>query len=113
MDGIRFKPITREEAATILSVSLRAIDHYVAVGILPAPISLGGRRKYWLPDVFYSSVRERLTSSAPSMTHLPTEQPVRVSSPVVRSRRRRSRIDSGSDRARSKTKSRLRKLNRR
>ena len=49
-----FKPITREAAAELLSVSLRAIDYYIERGLLPAPISLGGRRRYWHPDVFYA-----------------------------------------------------------
>lgn len=48
-----FTPVTREEAARILSVSLGTLDAMIEAGELPAPRSLGGRRLYWHPDVFY------------------------------------------------------------
>src|SRR5262245_37064749 len=49
-----FEPITREEAAGILKVSLSTLDNMVAAAVMPAPCSIpGSRRKYWHPDIFY------------------------------------------------------------
>lgn len=58
-----FKPITREEAAGILSVSLTTLDELVRAGALPAPRALGGQRRlYWHPEVFYSHLHRALTT---------------------------------------------------
>lgn len=48
-----FQPITKEQAAEILGVSIRSIENYVSEGEMPAPAHLG-RRVYWHPDIFYS-----------------------------------------------------------
>ena len=64
-----FKPITREEAATILSVSLSTLDNMITSGVMPEPRTIGGsRRKYWHPDVFYPWLDQQLRSEplAPS-----------------------------------------------
>ena len=63
-----FRPIAREAAAELLSVSLRAIDYYIEQGLLPPPISLGGRRRYWHPDAFYEHLHAILRGpkSAPN-----------------------------------------------
>ena len=61
-----FKPITREEAAGILSVSLTTLDELVKGGALPAPRALGGQRRlYWHPEVFYSHLHRALTTEEP------------------------------------------------
>jgi DNA-binding transcriptional MerR regulator len=61
-----FKPVTREDGARILSVSLATLDHLIETGVLPPPRSLGGgRRVYWHPDVFYGRLDELLRSGTP------------------------------------------------
>lgn len=68
-----FKPITREEAAGILSVSLTTLDELVKAGALPAPRALGGQRRlYWHPAVFYSHLDRALTTESPDT--LPMKQ---------------------------------------
>lgn len=49
-----FKPITRENAADILGVSIRTIDNFIRDGQMPTPATLGlSRRVYWHPEIFY------------------------------------------------------------
>ena len=48
-----FIPLTREAAAKVLDISLSSLDKMIADGVMPAPRTLGGRRLYWHPDVFY------------------------------------------------------------
>ncbi|WP_250473101.1 helix-turn-helix domain-containing protein [Caballeronia sp. GAFFF1] len=59
MSTTPFTPITKENAAQILSVSVRTIDHYVQDGRMPAPVHLG-RRAYWHPEVFYAWLHRAL-----------------------------------------------------
>jgi hypothetical protein len=57
MSSAPFKPITREQAAEILSVSLTTLDAMITSGVLPPPRQLGDCRKlYWHPDVFYAAL---------------------------------------------------------
>ena len=58
-----FKPITKEAAAEILSVSVRTIENWVSAGTLPVPASIGGRR-YWHPQVFYGWLGQSLAIHA-------------------------------------------------
>ncbi len=61
MSTAPFKPITREQAAEILSVSLSTLDAMIASGVLPPPRPLGDCRKlYWHPDVFYGALHRLL-----------------------------------------------------
>ncbi len=56
-----FTPITREDAARILSVSVTTIEHMIVTGVLPLPRTLGNQRRlYWHPDVFYSALNRLL-----------------------------------------------------
>lgn len=56
-----FTPITREQAAAILSVSLSTLDAMIAAESIPEPRALpGGRRKYWHPDIFYTWLDQQL-----------------------------------------------------
>jgi hypothetical protein len=55
-----FTPLTREDLARILSVSLSKLDQMIESGILPRPRTLGGRRQYWHPDVFYAHLDQLL-----------------------------------------------------
>lgn len=52
--------ITRQQAATLLDVSLRTISNHIRAGVLPPPQSLGGRRVYWKSDIFWAAVNGRL-----------------------------------------------------
>lgn len=54
-----YQPITKEDAARILSVSKRTIDNWLADGTIVQPKSIG-RRLYWHPDAFYQWLDERL-----------------------------------------------------
>ncbi len=57
----RFTPLTKEDVADVLGVSLRTIENWVASEVFPAPASIGGR-VFWHPDVFYSWLDHRLRS---------------------------------------------------
>lgn len=68
-----YKPITKESAAEILSVSKRTIDNWLADGTIVEPSTIG-RRVYWHPDVFYAWLNERLgirTASEPTTNERP------------------------------------------
>lgn len=52
--------ITRQQAATLLDVSLRTISNHIRAGLLPPPQSLGGRRVYWKSDIFWAAINGRL-----------------------------------------------------
>jgi hypothetical protein len=69
-----FKPITREQAAGILDISLTTLDALITSKVLPAPRQLGECRKvYWHPDVFYGALHHRLAVH-PAATALPTSE---------------------------------------
>jgi excisionase family DNA binding protein len=104
-----FRPITREEAANILKVSLSTLDNIVAAGVMPAPRSIpGSRRKYWHPEVFYpwlnQQLRPQTSVDAPaSAAALPTPG---------KPQGRRSAAPTGiADRARARNAQRLKELN--
>ncbi|MFX1734998.1 hypothetical protein PXJ20_00010 [Paraburkholderia sp. A1RI_3L] len=87
MSTTPFTPITKENAAHILSVSVRTVDHYVQDGRMPAPVHLG-RRAYWHPDVFYGWLHQALgipcartdvaEQNAPAATTQPAEAAIRT-----------------------------------
>jgi hypothetical protein len=62
MSVLPLTPVTREDAARILSVSLSKLDEMIEDGILPPPRTLGGRRLYWHPHIFYSRLDQLLRS---------------------------------------------------
>jgi excisionase family DNA binding protein len=90
MSTTPFTPITKEDAAQILSVSVRTIDHYVQDGRMPAPRHLG-RRAYWHPDAFYAwlhralgapdAVADALKDVLPVCTPQPDEAAMPIASP--------------------------------
>lgn len=55
-----FKPLTKDDIADVLGVSLRTIENWVNDGTVPAPKRLGNR-VYWHPIVFYGWLEQRLT----------------------------------------------------
>jgi excisionase family DNA binding protein len=120
-----FKPITREQAADILSVSLSTLDTMIDSGALPAPRPLGGRRRlYWHPAVFYGHLGRKLMagepdipqpvpktdappSSAPADTAPAPAHP--VEDPVEAAPQKKRKRESG--RARARQAARMKKLN--
>lgn len=56
-----FKPLTKDDIADVLGVSIRTIENWVSDETLPAPKKLGNR-VYWHPNVFYTWLEHRLTS---------------------------------------------------
>lgn len=58
-----FKPLTKDDLADVLGVSIRTIENWVNDGTLPAPSKLGNR-VYWHPNTFYSWLDHRLTAGA-------------------------------------------------
>lgn len=47
-----FKPLTKENVAEVLGISLRTVENWVNDGTLIAPRKLGNR-VYWHPSAFY------------------------------------------------------------
>lgn len=58
-----FKPMSKNDVADVLGVSLRTIENWVNDGSLPAPSKLGNRC-YWHPTVFYAWLERRLVGDA-------------------------------------------------
>jgi predicted DNA-binding transcriptional regulator AlpA len=58
-----FKPLSKEDLANVLGVSIRTIENWVNEGILPAPTKLGNR-VYWHPNSFYAWLDRRLSADA-------------------------------------------------
>lgn len=105
-----FKPLTREDAADILGVSLGTLDKLIASGTLPAPRTIGGcRRQYWHPDCFYAWLDQQLRAD-------PQTETTEIASTDTSGRRSFGRKASPamglSVRARARDAERLAKLNR-
>lgn len=60
---IEFKPLTKEDVADVLGVSLRTVDNWVNDGTLIAPRKIGNR-VYWHPRTFYAWLDQTLSASA-------------------------------------------------
>jgi len=58
-----FKPLSKEDLADVLGVSIRTIENWVNEGTLPAPTKLGNR-VYWHPNTFYTWLDLRLSAEA-------------------------------------------------
>lgn len=56
-----FKPMTKDDVAEVLGLSLRTVENWVNDGTFPLPKKLGNR-VYWHPDVFYSWLERCLTT---------------------------------------------------
>ena len=60
-----FKPLSKNDVADVLGVSVRTLENWVNEGNLPAPAKLGNRC-YWHPKTFYAWLERRLLDgSAP------------------------------------------------
>ncbi len=82
---VPYVPITKEAAASILSVSKRTIDNWLADGTIVEPCAIG-RRVYWHPDVFYRWLNERL--GVENTTAVSTEAGTDASKPRKKGRPR-------------------------
>jgi len=60
---IEFKPLTKEDVADVLGVSLRTVDNWVNDGTLIAPRKIGNR-VYWHPRTFYAWLDQALSAPA-------------------------------------------------
>ncbi|MBN8507337.1 MAG: helix-turn-helix domain-containing protein [Burkholderiales bacterium] len=73
-----FKPLSKDDLADVLGVSIRTIENWVNEGILPAPTKLGNR-VYWHPNAFYAWLDRRLSAetanSAPAQDGAPEPSP--------------------------------------
>ncbi|MFG6417327.1 helix-turn-helix transcriptional regulator [Roseateles sp. DC23W] len=58
-----FKPLTKEDVASLLDVTSRCIEQWVEQGLLPRWRKLGNRC-FWHPDVFFSWLDTYLKSEA-------------------------------------------------
>ena len=74
-----FKPLSKEDLADVLGVSIRTVENWVNDGTLPSPTKLGNR-VYWHPGIFYAWLDRRLsggnaadepTQDASSTAHMP------------------------------------------
>lgn len=59
-----FMPMTKEDVASVLGVSIRTIENLVRAGQMPAPGRVGGR-VLWHPEVFYSWLDKVLRIPSP------------------------------------------------
>ena len=53
MNTIAFTPLSKQDVAGVLGVSIRTVENFVARGRMPAPAHIGAR-VLWHPDVFYA-----------------------------------------------------------
>ena len=86
MSTTPFRPLTREQAAEILSVSLGTLDTMIEDGVLPPPRQIGDCRKlYWHPDVFDGQLH-RLLCVDPAPLDRPVPEPDKPSREPRRAR---------------------------
>lgn len=74
-----FTPMTKEDVAQVLGVSIRTIENLVKAGMMPPPGRIGGR-VLWHPGVFYEWLDKELRAScsaaeAPELSALREEEP--------------------------------------
>jgi len=58
-----FRPLTKEDVADVLGVSLRTVENWVNDGTLVAPGKIGSR-VYWHPRSFYEWLDRTLSATA-------------------------------------------------
>ncbi len=58
-----FRPLTKEDIAQVLGVSLRTVENWVNDGTLVAPGKIGSR-VYWHPRSFYEWLDRTLSATA-------------------------------------------------
>ena len=114
-EAVSFKPLSRDDVAAVLGVSLRTIDNWIGDGSLPAPAKLGNR-SYWHPVAFYGWLDRRLMGDTVTIEAAATAQqatasvqveasaPTSVKKPTTEPRR------SSVDRMRAKDRALLKSL---
>lgn len=98
-----FKPLSKEDLAEVLGVSIRTIENWVNEGILPAPTKLGNR-VYWHPNLFYAWLDLRL-SADPATTEV-AQDSVRERQPVrakAKARGQSATVKTELDKVRNRT----------
>lgn len=76
-----FQPLTREDAVEIMGKSVRTLENWYDVGVMPSPVAIGpGRALYWHPEIFYEwldvSLKGRVWSpDAPNPSQASSESP--------------------------------------
>ena len=72
--AVAFKPLTKEDIADVLGISLRTVENWVTEGTLLPPKKIG-TRVYWHPSAFYAWLDQCLTGTdatdAPSTMSAP------------------------------------------
>jgi hypothetical protein len=77
-----FEPLTRQDLARILDVSLRTVDAWSAKEILPAKAEVEGR-VYWHPRIFYEWLDAILSTGKALPASSVASSPVGASSGVL------------------------------
>lgn len=88
-------PLHAKKAARLLSVSLATLDHMIDTGVLPPPRSIGGRRVYWHPDIFYGCLDQILRAERIPAGDADSSNSVNQTD--VRESKRATRIDPSTD----------------
>ena len=70
-----FKPLSREDVAALLGISLRTLGNWRNEGLLPEAVTIGSRC-YWHPERFFNFLNARLLADSsgaeqPSVTAQP------------------------------------------
>lgn len=78
----QFQPLTKEDVADVLGVTIRCVENWVEEGVIPSWRKIG-TRCYWHPDVFFGWLADYLKSDAPELIELPPKPPK-----VIRSKTR-------------------------
>lgn len=104
-----FKPLSKNDVAGILGVTVRTIENHISAGLLPTPSSIGNRR-YWHPDVFYGWLEKVLRDGVrnPSDVEI-TEHPDSEETKARKPTQPGERVSSV-ERARARDKAALKKL---
>lgn len=74
-----FKPLTKEDVASLLGISTRGVERWVESGIIPRWRKIGGR-SYWHPDVIYGWLAARLKADEPDLVEDTAARPTLVRS---------------------------------
>lgn len=82
----QFQPLTKEDVADVLGVTVRCIENWVEEGVIPSWRKIG-TRCFWHPDVFYGWLSDYLKSESPELIEVPPKPPKAT---------RRKRVESAS-----------------
>lgn len=69
-----FRPLSKDDLAGVLGISIRTVENWVNDGTLPPPAKLGNR-VYWHPNIFYAWL-DRCLSSDTATPEVPQATPV-------------------------------------